>query len=363
MANNPEIVAIQNKSKQTVELPTARNFEAEMKVYARQKFGNKADGMLENKDSSIVTAYLEERELSLQQVLKAYGFDNIGKVKVEALYQNDGTKPLFNALVEEYMREAFEKVFSAAALIARKIPLDQLVGAYQVAVDHSNEDVGFLKIGQAAPIPVSTIKLDTDRAVKVFKRGRGIEITDEAKSMNFDMLAMQLRLRAKHLAKSEFDYVMDSLLNGSAAFDQAPTIGVKTSGTLKLADMWYAQNYMRTELGFEPRVAIMNMKTAEIWATQQETVHGLLFLQNLSNGTMPDVINASPLIAANIPDNRIILVDPEFALVEYVYRDLFTESKRNVETQVEGSYTTKISQILPFEKNARLILKIDEARA
>uniref|UniRef100_UPI0020BE9281 phage major capsid protein n=2 Tax=Staphylococcus aureus TaxID=1280 RepID=UPI0020BE9281 len=294
--------------------------------------------------------------------LAAYGFDNIGKTRVKALYQNDGTKPLFNAVVEDYMREAFEKQFSAAGLIARQIPLDQLVGAYQVAVDHADDDVDFVKIGQGAPIPVSTIKLDTERAVKVFKRGRGIELTDEAKSMNFDMLAMQLRLRAKRLAKSEFDYVIDRLLNGSDTFDVAPSIGVKTSGTLKLADMWYAQNYMRTELGFEPKLAVMNMKTAEIWATLQETVHGLLFIQNLSNGSMPDVINASPVIAAGIPDDRIVLVDPDFALVEYVYRDLFTETARNPINQVEGSYTTKISEILPFEKNARLILKIDVAR-
>lgn len=352
-----------NAKNNEIEIPQARDFEAEMKVYARQKFGNKADGMVKSQDSTIVMSFLADNDIALADVLKAYGFDNIGKTKVEALYQNDGTKPLFNAVVEDYMREAFEQVFSAAALIARKIPLDQLVGAYQVALDHEDDDVDFVKIGQGAPIPVSTITLDTERPVKVIKRGRGIELTDEAKSMNFDMLAMQLRLRAKRLAKSEFDYVIDRLLNGSAAFDQAPTIGIKTANSLTLADMWYAQNYMRTELGFEPRVAVMNMKTAETWATLQESVHGLLFLQNLSNGTMPDVINASPLIAPNVPDDKIILVDSEFALVEYVYRDLFTESQRNVKTQVEGSYTTKISEILPFEKDARLIIEIDQARA
>lgn len=355
-------IQMKNANGDIVVIPQSHDFETELKAFAREKFGSKAGKMIEAQDSSIVHAYLDEKKIALADVLAEYGFENIGRVKVEALYQNDGTKPLFNAVVEEYMREAFEKVFSAAALIARKIPLDQLVGAYQVAVDHADDDVDFVKIGQGAPIPVSTIKLDTERAVKVFKRGRGIELTDEAKSMNFDMLAMQLRLRAKRMAKSEFDYVIDRLLNGSDTFDQAPSIGVKTSGTLKLADMWYAQNYMRTELGFEPKIAVMNMKTAEIWATLQESVHGLLFLQNLSNGTMPDVINASPMIASGIPDNRIVLVDPDFALVEYVYRDLFTETGRNVETQVEGSYTTKISDILPFEKNARLILKIDVAR-
>lgn len=355
-------IQMKNANGDIVDIPVSHNFETELKAFARDKFGAKAGDMIKKQDSSIVHAYLDEKKIALADVLAEYGFENIGRVQVQALYQNDGTKPLFNAVVEEYMREAFEKVFSAAALIARKIPLDQLVGAYQVAVDHADDDVDFVKIGQGAPIPVSTIKLDTERAVKVFKRGRGIELTDEAKSMNFDMLAMQLRLRAKRMAKSEFDYVIDRLLNGSDTFDQAPSIGVKTSGTLKLADMWYAQNYMRTELGFEPKIAIMNMKTAEIWATLQESVHGLLFIQNLSNGSMPDVINASPMIASGIPDNRIVLVDPDFALVEYVYRDLFTETGRNVETQVEGSYTTKISDILPFEKNARLILKIDVAR-
>ncbi len=355
-------IQIENAFAKVVDIPSSVDFEQAIASYAREKFPKAAGEMIKRQDSAVVRAYLDEKGLALKDLLAAYGFDNIGKTQVQALYQNDGTKPLFNAVVEDYMREAFEQVFSAAALIARRIPLDQLVGAYQVAVDHKDDDVDFVKIGQGAPIPVSTITLDTERPVKVFKRGRGIELTDEAKSMNFDMLAMQLRLRAKRLAKSEFDYVIDRLLNGSASFDQAPTLGVKTSGTLKLADMWYAQNYMRTELGFEPKVAIMNMKTAEQWATLQENVHGLLFIQNLSNGSMPNVINASPLIAAGIPDNRILLVDTDFALVEYVYRDLFTETARNPINQVEGSYTTKISDILPFEKNARLKLRIDVQR-
>lgn len=353
-----------------IEVPEKGSLSEVVKAHALEKARKandrhelaKVEAMVKKDASGLVAMYLKDNGLALKDLLNAYGFGDIGKVKVEALYQNDGTKPLFNAVVEDYVREAFKKLFDASALIGREISVDQLVGAYQVAVDHDGEDVEFGFVGQGAEIPVSTIKLDDERLVRVFKRGRGIELTDEAKSMNFDMLAMQLRLRARLMAKSEFNYVIDRLLNGSDTFDQAPTIGIATANSLKLADMWIAQTRMETEYGFSPRVAIMSMKTAEAWASLKEDVHGLLFLANLANGTMPDVINAKPLVA-NIPDNRIILVDTEFALVEYVYRDLMTETDRYPTRQVEGAYTTKISDILPFEKNARLIIQTDVVRA
>lgn len=351
----------------TIEVPEKESLKDVLAKFTREKMASEREGdvkaakLIKNDASLMVSMYLEENGLALKDLLNAYGFGNIGKVKVEALYQNDGTKPLFNAVVEDYIRDAFKQVFDASGLIGRQIPIDQMVGAYQVLVDHDTEDVEFAMIGQGAEIPVSTISLDSDRLVRVFKRGRGIELTDEAKSMNFDMLAMQLRLRARLMAKSEFAYVIDRLLNGSDTFDQAPTVGIKTANALKLSDMWYAQSKMERDYGFSPRVAVMSLATAEAWATLKEDVHGLLFLNNLANGTMPDVINAKPLIA-DIPDNRIILVDTDFALVEYVYRDLMTETDRSVTRQVEGVYTTKISDILPFEKNARLIIQTNVAR-
>lgn len=68
-------------------------------------------------------------------------------------------------------------------------------------------------------------------------------------------------------------------------------------------------------------------------------------------------------IQSHYPDNRIVLVDPEYALVEYEYKPLSVENDRNVKTQVEGSYASKSTDYVPFEKNARLIITLDAARS
>lgn len=351
----------------TIELPDLGQLKAVVAEHTRKRFENekegavKAQGMIKRDDSHMIRMYLEDNGIALKDLLNAYGFGNIGKVKIEALYDNDGTKPLFNAVVEDYIRNAFEKMYDASGLVARKIPIDQMVGAYKVLEDHSNDDVEFGMIGQGSEITVSEIGLDSENLVRVFKRGRGIELTDEAKSMNFDMLALQLQMRAKRMAKAELAYVLDRLLNGTGASDQAPVIGIKTANTLKLSDMWYAQITMEEDYGFSPKVAVMNKATAEKWALLKEDTVGLLFLSNLQNGTMPDVINAKPFIA-NVPDNKIVLVDTDFAVVEYVFRDLFTETARYATRQVDGVYTTKISDYAILEKNARLIIDLTVAR-
>ncbi|WP_248499890.1 hypothetical protein, partial [Staphylococcus aureus] len=112
-----DFIQMLNAKGKNIQLPVARDFASKMAAYAyenKDKFhvDSNIDEMVARQDATIVRAYLEDNQIALADVLAAYGFDNIGKTRVKALYQNDGTKPLFNAVVEDYMREAFEKQFS-----------------------------------------------------------------------------------------------------------------------------------------------------------------------------------------------------------------------------------------------------------
>lgn len=352
-----------NAQGKVIELLAGRDLIAKMDEIAKTEATMKKTeiakmSMASSQSSAPFMAYLEQNDMDLSDALVAYGFPDIDSTPVKALYDNDELKPLFNAVVDQYMRDAFEKEVVGLELVARSVPMDQLVAGYSIALE-KDEDVEFKLVGQAAPIPVTTIGLDGEKTIRVFKRGAGIELTYEAKSMNFSILQMHIARRAKKFAQDEARHVLHRLLNGYYAdgSDEAPVLGVETPGTLTAVDMWLSAYKMQVELGFTPNRAVMNLKMARTWLTLKDNGN-LLFINDILGGSMPDVLKMKPLIMDDMPDDKVMLVDTGFAIVEHVFKPLSTESDKNVETQVEGSYSTKISDYIPFEKDARVIIDL-----
>ncbi|PFP29402.1 hypothetical protein COJ96_10890 [Bacillus sp. AFS073361] len=352
----PKALKVLNRKKQQIEL----DMGAKMRGFMTEKFGQEAN----NKNSSTAfKRYLVENDVGIREIVKALGFNRVGEINVRQLLDNDGTAPLFNAIVEDGLRMGFERQSNWQQLVTLTISSDQFNQQWYYLDDTDLEDETELRdIGQGAPIPVGTIRLG-DNSIKMHKRGRGIEWTDEAKRANIDMISLWLQRLGRNLGRSYEDVAVTRLLNGyfPDGSDAPPTLGVTTAGTLSLTDMFYASAYMEDEYGFTPNVAIMNLATATAWAETRENGF-LLFQNNLLNGTFPNVINATPFISRQVPNNRIILVDTNSALVRYQGKAFGVESERNVKTQVEGSYGTEISEFVPFETNARLVITTDVAR-
>jgi hypothetical protein len=57
-----------------------------------------------------------------------------------------------------------------------------------------------------------------------------------------------------------------------------------------------------------------------------------------------------------VPDDKIVFMDTDFAILRMVAKPFGTEFDRQVVTQTEGVYGTSIDLSVPLAKNARLIL-------
>lgn len=335
------------------------SIDASIRGALAKKFDSKA---AEKASSWHYKRYLSDQGVSRKQVMEALGMNDIGKMQVRALLENDGTKPLFNSIVEDGLRMGFEKASNWQALVARSVQSDQFTQSWYY-LDEESVDADLLDVGQAAPIPTGTLKLG-DQSIKMHKRGRGIEWTDEAKRANIDLIALFLQKMGRALGRQYENVAVQRLLNGYFAdgFDAAPTLGVADPAAgFTLADLFYGSAYMDQELGFSPKIAVMNMETAFRVTTLRDG-DAYIYRNELQNGQYADVINSRPFISSQVPDNRIVLVDTDFALVRYEGQPFSVESERSVKTQVEGSYGTEISEFVPFEPNARLILTLDTAR-
>lgn len=348
-------IKVFNRQNQQIEL----NMGSEMRTFMTDKFGTEAN---KKNSSTAFKRYLAENNVSMKELVSAMGFERLGSVQVRALLDNDNTAPLFNSIVEDGLRIGFERQSNWERLVARSIDSDQFTQSWYYLEDPDEDDYDLRDIGQGAPIPVGTIKLG-DNSIKMHKRGRGIEWTDEAKRANIDLVALWFQRLGRQLGRSYENFAVERLLNGyfTDGSDAAPTLGVATAGTLSLTDMFYASAFMEDTYGFSPNVAIMNLATATAWAETRDNGY-LLFQDDIQNGNFPNVINAAPFISGQVPDNRIILADTNAALVRYVGKPFGVESERNVKTQVEGSYGTEISEFVPFEANARMVITLDTAR-
>mgnify|MGYP001075628294 CR=1 FL=1 len=358
---------IKNSRGEIIELKNGSELRTAMKDSAGKdgRIAGQAEELLSKNSSATFRSYLASQGVTVKDAIRALGIEDIGVEQVRALYQNDNTKPLFNAVLEDGFREGFQAGGRADQLIGQTISMDQMSYQYYTLDNKPNDDLDLSFIGQGAPIPIVSIKLDRDHTIYVYKRGGGIEITDEAKSMRFDMLSLHLRQRGMQIGRTEEKLAIYRLLNGyfGDGTDAAPTLGVKTANDWKLSDIWYAKEYAFQKYGYNYSKCLMNLKTAEQWATQKEANGNLIFLNELKNGDMPDVLNYKPFISEDIPDGRIVLVDPRFALAKYEFKPFSVENDRDVKTQVEGSYATETSDYIPFDSNARLILTLDQARS
>lgn len=345
---------IKNKAGNIVDIATDSSLRAVME----QKFGSDA---AKTASSFHYKRYLKENGLTTKAVLRSLGYDDIGKVQVRALLENDGTKPLFNAIVEDGLRMGFERQSNWQQLVARSVNSDQLSQQWYY-LDEDTVDADLVDIGQGAPIPTGSIKLG-DNSIKMHKRGRGIEWTDEARRANIDLVALWLQRLGRKLGQQYENVAINRLMNGyfPDGQDTPPTLGIKQAGNLDLADLFYGAAFMEQELGFTPTMAIMNLETAYRITTLRDG-DAYIYRDEIESGRFADVVNSAPFISSLVPDDRIILVDANYALIRYEGKPFGVESERSAKTQVEGSYGTEISEFVPFEKDARLVLTLDQAR-
>lgn len=343
-------IKVKNRAGQEIEIRTG----SELVAYLQEKYGRT--------DSFAVKRYLAENNVPLKEVIRALGIEDINRVTAGSMLTNDGTKPLFNAVVEDGIRIGWEKESNWEALVAKTITATQLSQTYYY-LENDEDEVALREVGQGAPIPVGTIKVG-DQSIKMHKRGRGIEWTDESKAANIDLVSLWLMKLGKKLGRDYQSTAIYRLLNGYFAdgSDAAPTLGIKSANDLKLSDLFYAAKYMEDTFGFTPKRMAMNLGMATQITEMTNGNGAYLFADEMKNGQFASVLKAPPFIDNMIPNNRIMFMDTSFALVRYVYKEFGVEFERSGKTQVEGSYGTEISEFVPFEKNARLIVAVDQAR-
>lgn len=356
-------IEVKNRFGQVVTLEEA-NFVESVRQHAEERGIDQKE--IQKNSSAMVRTFLDDNGLTMRD-FNSFLSSDIKQSRMKELVYNDGTEPVFTTIVESFVRGQYEKVDQVGDLVMSRVPMAQKSQAFYSATSSDGEDFEMVIVAEGADIPVTTLTQDHKHIITATKKGRGLSVTDETiQAQRIDQLQEFYRKLGNRLAKTELSEVMDVLLNGyfTDGFDAPKTIGVKDTSNLKLTDLWYAHRIMTDDYGFTPNEYIMNRDTAEKYLGLTDGQGNYFFLTQIMGAQLPDGIeNAGIRINQELPDDKILLVDKNNALQEYVFKDLASETDRSASKQINTVYTTKTNTFVPFEVNARMVLDLTQARS
>lgn len=313
-------------------------------------------------ESTATKRYAQTMGVDLRDVIETIlDGDDFGSMKVNHFLTNTGLRPLFSPVVEDGLRLGLNRIAAQwQDLIAKQVNVDSLTYEYY---EFSNGTPGspqptgtdefkLKRIGQGAPIPTARVSV-SGKSYTLYKQGRGIEWTDESKLAPIDLAAMWFQQVGIQLGWDYHDQIFDMLLNGyfDDGSDDAPVLSTAVAGTIDDADLYTAVGTMQQVYGYQADYMLMSLSRSVAIRTMENGAGQRLFPNGVEAAGLPPI-----RIAASIPNDKIVFMDSNFALLRLVNKEFGTEFDRSVQTQIEGSYGTSIDATVPLFKNARLIL-------
>ena len=267
---------------------------------------------------------------------------------------NDITNPLHRIITPEFIRPfitngAYEQAFYQD-FVAGQVPSPM----------STTPTVPFLEmkgiktedVAEGANIPTGSYAVSR-KTVELTKVGTGIEATDESlQTSTIQIFATFMEAVGRAHAAKKNAKAMAVIVNGNPSTgDSAPVIGVTTANSLVNRDIYRARQRMSL-LQVNPSVIAAEEETGldylELPAVQAKQFTG--------NALLPTQVrfgvlgNATYYATFDLAAGKILLHDPTFAIMEYVFSALKVETDRVVNRQITGEYITEQQG---FAKQAR----------
>jgi len=213
------------------------------------------------------------------------------------------------------------------------------------------------KIAEGGDIPMGSVQFGQKEA-KVHKVGTGFRITDELiTESTLDILFIFLQEVGNDMAIGADSLALDILLNGEQAdgTESAPVIGVDAIGTFAYRDLKrgftrgtrLGCSYERLITGEEDGIDITSIDRFEGFdgGTRLASVRSII--------GVPDNFDIDTHVP---PNDQIVMVCPNRAMVKLMHRGMMTERRRNPKNQTEELYITDFIGFAIVKRDARLIV-------
>lgn len=268
-------------------------------------------------------------------------------------------------LVPEIIREAITLGIRTAPIYPSLIASEQSVSSLTVVMPQVNmSDAAPAKINEGETIPLGTVSFG-QKNVTLFKIGKGLKITDELRMyVSMDIMAIYLRDFGVKLGYAQDVMAIDVLINGDKndGSESAPVIGVGTVNQLEYRDLlrvWIraarmGRNFSTMIADEEMALDILSLPQFSTWTVTPnyqnvDPIHRLNLRTPIPNSS--DV-----LIHGNVPEDGVLLVDRNSAMIKLNARALMLETERIVSNQTEGIYATLSTGFAKMYRDASILI-------
>lgn len=314
--------------------------------------------------STAIRSYAHELGVDMRDVINAaLGGEPLGQATIKRFLTNTGLRPLFSPVVEDGLRLGLNRIAPRwEGLVARTVQVETLSYEYyefdngtastNPGAPTGNSEFSLRRVAQGTPIPVARVSV-SGKSYSLFKMGRGIEWTDESKAAPIDLAALWFSQVGLQIGWDYHDEIVNRLLNGYFAdnSDDAPVLATAVAGTMTDADLYEAAGTLEIQYGYTAKVMLMSLTRSVAVRTMENGAGQRLFPNGVVAADLPPI-----QIAQTVPDDKVVFVDTDFAILRLVAKEFGTEFDRNPKTQVEGVYGTSMELSVILFPEARLIL-------
>lgn len=294
------------------------------------------------------------------------------------LFEKIGVNPLIDTMeniftmpdqsvrwvVPEIIRSAILLGVREAPFYTNVIAGDQPIAGLTAVMPHINmSDATPNKLNEAETFSLGTISYG-EKAVNLFKVGKGIKLTDEVRSyVSLDVLSIFMRDFGIKLGYALDTLALDALINGNKldGSESSPVIGIGTANNLAYKDLlrvWVRGSRMgrnfSTMIGGED-MAIEILDLPEFKTRYSGTTEATLNLKT------PVPKNADFFIHSGAPASSSLMVDKSSALIKLTAKALSVESERIVSNQTSAMYASMTTGFSKMYQDACIVLDSTKA--
>jgi hypothetical protein len=309
-------------------------------------------------------------DISFAEAVKSmYGFESVNdflriglgiepsRITSEKLWSkpeyNQGYRWLIQEIILEAMKLGIRKPSMHEGLVANTVSLSQ-PEAKMPTIDMA--DAMPSVIGEGDTLKMGSLSFD-QKTVNTFKLGIGLKTTDEViKYVSLDMVSMFLADMPVRMNNALDALFIAIAINGNQTGEEAPIIGVKTTGAWAYRDltrMWARGARMGRDftcLMTDEETALDLLDLEEFRGYDGPTTRGELMLKT-NIPTKGDL-----MIHGAIAENTIMALDKNAAMVKLMVEAMSLESERIVQNGISATYLkTRIGFAKMFQDAVVLI--------
>lgn len=273
---------------------------------------------------------------------------------IEKFFSTTDSAALFPEYVSRAVRQGMQENNILPRIVAATTKIEGM-DYRSISTSMTDDDKELKDVAEGAFIPETTIKTQNN-LIELKKRGRMLVASYEAiRFQHLDVFTVTLKQIGAYIQQTHLKDAINVLINGDGNNNAASSQNVASSGTLTYDDLIAFWNSFDP---YELNAIIANPDVCAKILSLSEFRDSGANLDFHASGKMITPVGADLMKSASVPTGKLIGLDKNCALEMITVGDVFTESDKLIDRQLERTSITSIAGFSKIFSDASKVLYV-----